>query len=114
MSSLSMLGAGGLGGAGGVAAGALTLQAPHAPTTIAVASPKNFRMVSIMPKTNTERRRHELATLADRVAWRAMTAALDVIEAETPCDVELRQECASGCAKLLASGILARMQDTHD
>jgi hypothetical protein len=65
-----------------------------------------------MPKTNTERRRHQLATLADRVAWRAMTAALDVIEAETPPDVGLRQECASACAKLLASGLLARLQES--
>jgi len=50
------------------------------------------------------------ATGADRVAWRAAMAALDIIEAEIP-DTDCRLEAAREVTRLLCGQILCRIQD---
>lgn len=71
-------------------------------------------MVVAMPHRSTryphETRRSETTSPVQGTIRRALVEALDVIESETPPDAELRLYCAREVARLLASGILARLQ----
>lgn len=51
------------------------------------------------------------ATGADKTVWRATQAALDVIEEEIS-DADCRLIAAHAVCRLLASGVLSRLQDT--